>query len=73
MSNKKFMNRFAFVLSVISIVCVSYCLYVVKVNTYKLEAMIVQLEHIQNHIQARIKNNLEANRALHNESTIEGN
>lgn len=67
MSTKKFMNRTAFVLASFSIACVGYCLFVVKVNTYKLEATIVQLEHIQNHIQARIKNSLESTKANINE------
>lgn len=72
MSNKKFMNRSAFVLALFSLVCFGYCLYVTKVNTYKLEASIVQLEHIQNYLQIKIKSNLEFMRSHVEETTIEG-
>lgn len=72
MSTKKFMNRTAFVLASFSIACFGYCLYETKVNTYKLEAAIVQLDHIKNHIQATIKNNLEHNRTSVGEAKVEG-
>jgi len=75
MSNKKFISRTSFILSIIALVATSYNLYVGAVNHYRLVALETRLEHAEGIMDTFIRSKAEAARAeikRHPEVRMEG-
>ena len=59
MSNKKFINRTAFVLAIISLVATTFALYQSFTLNYRLESLETRMSHIERHIDSAIQRKLD--------------
>jgi hypothetical protein len=59
MSNKKFINRTAFVLAIISLIVTTVVLYQSFTTNYRLESLETRMSHIERHIDSAIQRKLD--------------